>query len=44
MLIVEHDNLKTRCRVIWRKPNRLGVEFIAEQLTPDAAAGEKQPA
>jgi hypothetical protein len=31
VLVVEHDQLKKKCRVIWRKPSRLGVEFIAGQ-------------
>jgi hypothetical protein len=46
-LIVEHEQLKKKCRVIWRKPNRLGVEFLAEKLTPDIVSqsnDEKQPA
>jgi hypothetical protein len=37
-LVIEHEGLKKKCRVIWRKPNRLGVEFLAEKLTPDIAA------
>jgi hypothetical protein len=44
MLVVEHENLKKKCRVIWRNPTRLGIEFVAETLTPDIAAAEKQPA
>ena len=44
MLVVEHEQLKKKCRVIWRKPSRLGVEFLAEKLTPDLAAEEKQSA
>jgi hypothetical protein len=35
MLLVEHEQLKRRCRVIWRQPNKLGVEFMADQLTAD---------
>ncbi len=40
MLVVEHENLKKKCRVIWRNPTRLGVEFLAEKLTPDIAADQ----
>jgi hypothetical protein len=46
-LLVEHEQLKKKCRVIWRTPTRLGVQFLAEKLTPDIAAQgdeEKQPA
>jgi hypothetical protein len=32
MLLVEHEQLKRRCRVIWRQPTKLGVEFLADQL------------
>ena len=38
MLLVEHEHLKRRCRVIWRQPTRLGVEFLADQLTGDIDA------
>ena len=44
MLVVEHENLKKKCRVIWRNPTRLGIEFVGETLTPDIAADERQPA
>jgi hypothetical protein len=30
-LVVDHEHLKKKCRVIWRKPTRLGVEFVAGQ-------------
>ena len=46
-LVVEHEQLKKKCRVIWRKPNQLGVEFLPDRLTPDIVAqsnDEKQPA
>jgi len=43
-LVVEHEQLKKKCRVIWRNPTRLGVEFLAEKLTPDIATAEKQSA
>ena len=43
-LVVEHENLKKKCHVIWRKPTRLGVEFLADVLTPDIAAREQQSA
>ena len=44
MLVVEHENLKKECRVIWRNPTRLGVEFVGEALASDIAADEKQSA
>jgi hypothetical protein len=44
MLVIEHEQLKKKCRVIWRKPNRLGVEFAAKAVMPDVVASEKQPA
>jgi hypothetical protein len=43
-LVIDHERLKKKCRVIWRKPTRLGVEFLADVLTPDIAAREQQPA
>ena len=43
-LVVAHERLKTKCRVIWRNPARLGVEFLAESSVPDVAAAERQPA
>jgi hypothetical protein len=43
-LLVEHEQLKKKCRVIWRDPSRLGVEFLAERLTPDPVAAEPQTA
>lgn len=30
-LLVEHEHLKKKCRVIWRNPDRLGIEFIVAQ-------------
>lgn len=30
-LVVEHEQLKKQCRVIWRHPTRLGVEFQADK-------------
>lgn len=38
MLVIEHEQLKKKCRVIWRKPNRLGVEFAARQDRANASA------
>src|ERR1044071_9712094 len=29
-LLVEHEQLKKKCRVIWRNPTRLSVEFIRQ--------------
>jgi hypothetical protein len=43
-LVVDHERLKKKCRVIWRKPTRLGVEFEAEKLASDPAAAEPQTA
>jgi hypothetical protein len=44
MLFVEHEQLKKKCRVIWRNPTRLGIEFLAEQAAPGPVAAETQPA
>ena len=27
-LLVEHGNVNQRCRVVWRTPTRMGVEFL----------------
>jgi hypothetical protein len=43
-LVVEHERLKRKCRVIWRTPTRLGVEFQADGLASNPAATEPQPA
>ena len=43
-LVIEHEELKTKCRVIWRNPTRIGVEFLADRLTQNLVAGETQPA
>ena len=42
LLLVEHDQLKKNCRVIWRQPTKLGVEFVSTRLTDDAPP--EQPA
>ena len=42
LLLVEHDQLKKNCRVIWRQPTRLGVEFVSARITDDAPP--EQPA
>jgi len=34
-LLIEYDHLKRRCRVIWRNPKQLGVEFIPEAIATD---------
>jgi hypothetical protein len=34
-LLVEHDGFKQQCRVVWRTPNRLGVEFIGDRFHHD---------
>jgi hypothetical protein len=34
LLLVARDNLKRRCRVVWRRPTQVGVEFM-----PDAVRG-----
>jgi len=36
VLLVEHDHIKRPCRVIWRNPTKLGVEFITKRV--DVAA------
>ena len=38
LLLVEHDGLKQNCRVIWRKPTQLGVEFILQHAREAAPA------
>jgi hypothetical protein len=40
LLLVEHEQLKRQCRVVWRQPNRMGVEFVPDHLVAniDAAA------
>ncbi|HVV80512.1 MAG TPA: PilZ domain-containing protein [Pseudolabrys sp.] len=43
-LVVDHERLKKKCRVIWRKPTRLGVEFEADELARGPAAAEPQSA
>ena len=42
LLLVEHDQLKKNCRVIWRQPTKLGVEFVCARLSEDAPP--EQPA
>ena len=42
LLLIEHDQLKKNCRVIWRKPTKIGVEFVSAR-TGDNDAPE-QPA
>jgi len=42
LLLVEHDQLKKNCRVIWRQPTKLGVEFVSARLGDDAPP--EQPA
>ncbi|HTM74018.1 MAG TPA: PilZ domain-containing protein [Pseudolabrys sp.] len=42
LLLVEHDQLKKNCRVIWRQPTKLGVEFVSARMTDDAPP--EQPA
>ena len=32
VLLVEHDHIKRTCRVIWRNPTKLGVEFITKRV------------
>jgi hypothetical protein len=40
LLLVEHNQLKKNCRVIWRKPTRIGVEFVAARVGDDAPSSE----
>jgi hypothetical protein len=41
LLLVEHEHLKRRCRVIWRKPTQMGVEFLPEKLLMDIDGAQK---
>jgi hypothetical protein len=43
LLLVEHDQLKKNCRVIWRQPTKLGVEFLSSTRIGDDHA-PPQPA
>ncbi len=36
VLLIEHDQIKQHCRVIWRKPTQLGVEFVGQRFGEDA--------
>ena len=36
VLLIERDNFKRRCRVIWRKPTQFGVEFIKTPVAKPA--------
>ena len=27
-LLIEHDHFRRNCRVVWRRPTRIGVEFM----------------
>ena len=40
LLLVEHDQLKKNCRVVWRQPTKLGVQFITVRFD----APPQQPA
>jgi hypothetical protein len=44
LLLVEHDHLKKNCRVIWRKPSKLGVEFLSDHLLADLDAEQRNVA
>ena len=44
LLLIEHEQLKKSCRVIWRKPTTLGVEFMPDRLTNDISSEQKQVA
>jgi hypothetical protein len=33
-LVMETDQLRRQCRVVWRKENRLGVTFAAGTASP----------
>jgi hypothetical protein len=43
-LLVEHEQLRKKCRVIWRNPTRLGVEFVAGQAEKAAPAEHAETA
>jgi hypothetical protein len=36
-LLIEYDHLKRRCRVVWRNPRQLGVEFVPEAVVAEIA-------
>jgi hypothetical protein len=44
VLLIDSDHLKQICRVIWRKPTQLGVEFAAAMATEDGRTEQKTPA
>jgi hypothetical protein len=44
LLLVEHDRLKKNCRVIWRRPNQLGVEFLSDRLLADLDSEQRNVA
>jgi hypothetical protein len=29
-LVIESDNIKSPCHVVWRKPSRIGVRFVGD--------------
>ena len=40
LLLIEHHQLKKNCRVIWRKPTKVGVEFVSTHISRDHAPSE----
>jgi hypothetical protein len=44
VLLIDSDRLKQVCRVIWRKPNQLGVEFAGAMAAQDNHAEQKATA
>jgi hypothetical protein len=44
VLLIQHDQLRQTCRVIWRKPTQIGVEFMASGPGKDMPAARQQVA
>jgi hypothetical protein len=40
LLLVEHEHLKRQCRVVWRQPTKLGVEFVPDNLVANIDAAD----
>jgi hypothetical protein len=44
VLMIRHDQLRQTCRVIWRKPTQVGVEFVPAQAGNDTPGLREQVA
>jgi hypothetical protein len=40
LLLIEHDQLKKNCRVVWRRPTKVGVEFVSTRFTDEPTTPE----